>query len=184
MMNYSKCVFKIENTGKVFRTAEDGEKFYLVDVSIDGDIFPGVVSEYYIPLDKPKTNYAVDCYIKVEDINGKFFTYISIINAKEVADDVEEKSGFVISGIIQKNSGVKQKRNSVDILLIKIKCTNREGKATLIHAILKGSMARKYHDIEVGTEVYGMGHLHWLHRCAIELVFDEEFVKKAEVVKL
>lgn len=184
MMNYSKCVFKIKNTGKVFRTEEDGEKFYLVDVSIDGDIFPGVVSEYYIPLDKPKANYSADCYIRVEDINGKFFTYINIMNVREVADDIEEKSGFIIAGVIQKNSGIKQKRNNVDILLIKIKCTSREGKATLIHAILKGGMARKYHNIEVGTEVYGVGHLHWLHGCAIEVVFDEEFLEKTEVKKL
>lgn len=138
-MECSTIVCTISKPKEVFEIIED-EKFYRVDLGFKDDKlpYPAVISEYIY---KGEGKHRVVAYVKSQEVNGKLFTYVNIINA--VATDEDYNNLWNVTGMLKRKYDMRVINSSgKEILQFMILYKSYDGHRSVAHCAAKGANAR------------------------------------------
>lgn len=148
----------MDSSKKELYNIVDGETFYTVPVTLDGETIPMVASEYLI---KDITGTAVlTGYLRSDNIKStlntedgkvrkeRLYTYFMCTEMEEVSDEAAIVHKVCVSGRITKRTKLSTLKSGKQILPIVVRCKTDDGHTSIIHVVLSNKNARYVNSLE------------------------------------
>ena len=163
---------------------EDGEKFFLTSVTLQGSDIPLVASEYVLKDITGKCD--IECYVLTRDRDEKkrLFTYVYARKITVCEDQsLEDINEFSLGGRVTKVQPPKiVGSQGTDVLNFTISYRSGSARFNVVHCLVSGKVARQLSALEIGQVVSGKGYIQ-LNRKALEFVLYDCISRKARPIK-
>lgn len=182
-MKCSTSIVTLSPNREVFRKIKD-ETFYLSKVMMQGIEIPAVGSEHI--LGNLQGRVEVKYYLRSETTtDNKLFTFMYIITADQVKDDLAETNCIKVGGYVVKTKGLLIKSDScLEVLPFIVKYKSYDGNYNVAHCVAKGAKARELAKIKKGDIVEVTGKFKKEHNTLEILVEEVDFYRAFNKLKI
>ncbi|WP_273321526.1 hypothetical protein [Vallitalea guaymasensis] len=182
-MKCSTSIVTLSSNREIFRKI-NGENFLVSKVIVEGIEIPAVGSEYI--LGNLQGRVEVKYYLRSETTaDNKLFTFMYIITAKQVINNIPERNYIQVGGYVVKTKGLLIKNNTcMEILPFIVKYKSYDGNYNVAHCVAKGAKARELAKMKKGDIVEVTGKFKKEHNTLEVLVEEVDFYKAYNKLKI
>lgn len=182
-MKCSTSIVTLSPNREIYKEIKN-ETFYLSEIIIQGIKIPAVGSEHI--LGDLSGRVEIKYYLRSETTkDNKLFTFINIITAKRVTDDIPETNHIQVGGYVVKTKGILIKNNScLEILPFIVKYKSYDGNYNVAHCVAKGAKARELAKMKKGDIVEVTGKFKKDHNTLEILVEEVDFYRAYNTLKI